>query len=247
MSNKPNPVSSSNDPIKFFWCIFIVVAFLFAGCIHMPAPHLPSSWNGMAVEPVCFADIPGKGRLQIIVAYGPIVENHVALRLVCPGRQVIFWDPGGIYNLKKAPHTRRDDLIVVDPPDLVTYLEFRERFDDEIVEIFEWELETDQAVRLHDILENGTDENHPGGLFKTDTAGFFCSSAVSSFLKRFASDVVTVSDIYFWPNDLARELYTQNPDRVLFFRRNHAPMAYVPPPPAMYGSPNTKSIDQKTR
>jgi hypothetical protein len=213
----------------------------------MPAPHLPSSWKGMAVEPVYFADNPGKGRLQIIVAYGPIVENHVALRLVCPRRQVIFWDPGGTYNLKKAPHTRRDDLIVVDPPDLVTYLEFREGGYDEIVEIFEWELETDQVVRLHDILKNGTDENHPGGLFKTDTAAFFCSSAVNSFLKRFASDVVTVSDTYFWPNDLARELYTQNPDRVLFFRRNHAPMAYIPPPPAMYGSPKAKSIDQKTR
>ncbi len=213
----------------------------------MPAPHLPSSWKGMAVEPVNFADNPGKGRLQIIVAYGLLVENHVALRLVCPGRQVIFWDPGGEYNLKKAPHTRRDDLIVVDPPDLLTYLEFRDRFNDEVVEIFEWELEADHAMRLYDILNYGTDENHPGGLFKTDTAGFFCSIAVSSFLKRFASDVVTVSDTYFWPNDLARELYTQNPDRVLFFRRKHGPMAYFPAPPAIFGSPNTKSIDQKTR
>ena len=214
--------------ITFYWCLIAISVFLVAGCIHMPAPHLPPSWNGISVAPASLADNPNRGRLQIIIAYGPLVENHTALRLVCPERQVIFWDPGGKYNLKEAPSTRRDDLIVVDPPDLETYLKFRSRFNDAVVEIFEWELETAQAVRLYDILKNGTGENHPGGYFQTDTDSFFCSSAVSSFLKQFAPDVATVSDIYFWPNDLAQVLYTQNPDRVLIFRRRHPPMVYIP-------------------
>ena len=234
-----------STPVRIF--IYLTMCgclYLPAGCIHMPAPHLPSTWIGTPAGMEAIDDKSGQARIQIIIAYGTIVDNHAALRLVCPGRQDIFWDPGGGYNVETAPQTRWNDLIIEDPPDLKTYLEFRKNTHyDDAVEVFEWDITTSQARALYDVLWNGTGADHPAGRFGSDTPGLFCSTAISDFLGRFATDIMTVNDTYFWPNELARELYTQSPDRVMIFRAGRPPMVYIRPRKASHARSSPPSED----
>jgi hypothetical protein len=203
---------------------------ILTSCIHAPAPHLPSSWIGTCTELEILNNRPEKARLQVIIASGVIWDNHTALRLVTPGKPVVFWDPGGGYGTAPGDDVRRKDLIVVNPPDLETYLPFRWENYDAAVEIFEWDLEPAYANELYEILTRGADDNHPAGRFSTRSMGLMCSIAVSDFLSRFATELMDVPDTFFWPHTLARVLYTQSPDRVLVFRRRQQPMIYVQPP-----------------
>jgi hypothetical protein len=180
----------------------------------------------------------------VIIASGVITDNHTALRLESPGRPVVFWDPGGGYGTGPGEDVRRDDLIIVNPPDLETYLPFRWENHDAVVEIFEWDLEPGYALELHGILMQGTDKSHPRGKFTTESNGLFCSLAVSGFLNRFATPIMNVPQKYFLPHKLARVLYTQSPDRVLVFRRNKLPMVYVPPPNTLDVTHSPTSVQQ---
>ena len=218
------------QPMTITTLTALLSLLLFTGCVHLPAPHLPQSWNGTVADDRALIDPPNQAQLQIIIAYGQLVENHAALRLVSPGRQALFWDPGGGYNKQTAPHTRWNDLIVQDPPDLKTYLAFRRTRFDSAVEVFEWIITAEQAEELYDVLQNGRDASDPSGAFRTSTMGLFCSVAISDFLNRFAGDILTVSDTYFWPNELAKVLYTQSPNRVIMIRPDNPLVIYQPPP-----------------
>jgi hypothetical protein len=210
-------------------CLVFLTGCTYLPKPHRPTPHLPDAWSAVAADFTTIADRPEQARLQIIIAYGQLVDNHAALRLVGPRRPVLFWDPGGGYNKQTAPHTRWNDIIVEDPPDLQAYLAFRRTHYDAAVEVFEWHITAGQADELYDVLRYGTDADHPAGRFSSSTAGLFCSTAISDFLRRFAGDIMTVSDTYFWPNELAQALYTQSPDRVIVFRAADAPVIYRPP------------------
>jgi hypothetical protein len=166
--------------------------------------------------------------LQVIIVYGPAWDHHSALRLVCPGRPVLFWDPGGSYGIDLPDVVRSKDLIKVNPPDLQTYVQHIWHFSSIEVEIFEWELKAEDAHALYDVLLDGTDKNHPAGRFTTPTVGLFCTVAVSDFLRRFVGKTMTVPKSLFFPHNLARVLYTQSPKRILAFRRGRQ-TAYFPP------------------
>jgi hypothetical protein len=176
---------------------------------------------------------PEKARLQVLIASGVAWDNHTALRLVTLGQPVVFWDPGGGYGVAPGNSVRRKDLVVVNPPDLKTYLPFRWKNADAAVEIFEWDLEPAYANKLYEILTQGADKNHPAGRFTTQSVGLMCSIAVSDFLNRFAIEIMDVPKTYFLPHKLARELYSQSPDRVLVFRRRKQPIVYIQPPKMM--------------
>jgi hypothetical protein len=197
--------------------------------MHAPAPYRPTSWVKTPVSMESTVDIPDQSLLQVIIVYGTAWCHHTALRLVCPDRPVLFWDPGGSYGVSDARDVRSNDLIRIDPPDLETYLKFVWRHSSIEVEVFEWDLPPEQAHDLHDVLLHGTDKNHPAGRFTTTTFGFFCSEAVSDFLHRFAAKIITVPKSFFLPHDLARVLYTQSPKRVLAFRRGNKQMVYTRP------------------
>ena len=160
--------------------------------------------------------------------YGHWWDHHSALRLVCPGRPVLFWDPGGSYGSTLPEDVRSKDLIKINPPDLETYLRHVWNFSSVEVEVFEWDLKPEHANELYDVLVNGTDKNHPAGRFTTTTMGGFCCTALSDFLHRFATKTMTVPKTFFFPHNLARVLYTQSPKRVLAFRRTKQIM-FVPP------------------
>ena len=208
--------------------ILIILISLLAGCVHGPAPYRPTSWDHSPTDLKTVADIPNQSLLQVIIVYGPWWCHHSALRLVCPDRPVLFWDPGGSYGIFHQEDIRSKDLIRKDPPDLEAYLRFSWNYSSVEVEVFEWDLEQEVALELYDVLYYGTNKNHPAGKFATATMGGLCCVALSDFLHRFATRVMTVPKSYFFPHDLARVLYTQSPKRVLAFRRGKQ-LIYVPP------------------
>lgn len=208
--------------------ILLLFSCLILSCAHAPAPHRPTHWVNTPIDLKSVADNPNLPLLQVIIVYGPWWCHHSALRLVCPDRPVLFWDPGGSYGTFHQEDIRSKDLILIKPPDLETYLQFTWIYSSVEVEVFEWDLTLEHAHEMYDILLHGTDKNHPAGRFTTPTMGGFCCVALSDFLHRFAGSTMTVPKSFFYPHDLARVLYTQSPKRVLVFRRGKQTM-YVPP------------------
>jgi hypothetical protein len=206
----------------------LLIVCLQTGCIHAPASYRPNSWVHTPIDMKSVADPPNQSLLQVIIVYGPAWDHHSALRLVCPGRPVLFWDPGGGYGIDLPEVVRSKDLIKVNPPDLQTYIQHIWHFSSIEVEIFEWDLKPEHAHELYDVLLIGSDKNHSAGRFTTSTIGLFCTVAVSNFLHRFAGKTMTVPKTFFFPHSLARVLYTQSPKRVLAFRR-HKQTVYFPP------------------
>jgi len=200
---------------------------LVTACVHAPAPYRPTSWVNAPIDMKSVVDNPNQPLLQVIIVYGPWWDHHSALRLVCPDRPVLFWDPGGSYGTTLPEDVRSKDLIRINPPDLEMYLQHVWNFSSVEVEVFEWDLKLEYARELYNVLFNGTDKNHPAGRFTTTTMGGFCCVSLSDFLHRFATKTMTVPRSFFFPHDLARVLYTQSPKRVLAFRRGKQIM-YVP-------------------
>jgi hypothetical protein len=207
--------------------ILLLLTCLTVGCVHVPAPYRPNTWVNTPIDMKSVADNPNHSLLQVILVYGPWWCHHSALRLVCPDRPVLFWDPGGSYGTAEPMDVRSKDLIRINPPDLETYLQFTWHDSSVEVEVFEWDLTLDQARELYDVLLNGTDKHHPAGKFSTTTMGGFCCVALSDFLHRFAKETMNVPKSFFFPHDLARVLYTQSPRRVLAFRRGRQ-VVFVP-------------------
>ena len=206
----------------------LLIICLLVGCVHAPAPSRPDSWVHTPIDMKSVADPSDQPLLQVIIVYGPAWDHHTALRLVCPGRPVLFWDPGGGYGAHLPEDVRSRDLIRINPPDLETYLDHIWHFSSLEVEVFEWDLKPEDTAELYGVLLTGTDKNHPSGRFTTTTIGLFCTVAVSDFLHRFAGKTLTVPKSFFLPEHLARMLYTQSPKRVLAFRRGKQ-TAYFPP------------------
>ena len=211
-----------------FILTFLLFISLLAGCIHAPAPYRPNNWVNHRIDLKSVADPPNQPLLQVIIVYGPWWDHHSALRLVCPDRPVLFWDPGGSYGITFPTEVRSKDLIRVNPPDLKMYLQHVWNFSSVEVEVFEWDLKPEHATELYDVLVNGTDKKHPAGRFRTMTMGGFCCVSLSDFLHRFATKTMNVPRTYFFPYSLARVLYTQSPKRVLAFRRGKQ-VIFIPP------------------
>jgi len=206
----------------------LLLTCLIVSCVHAPAPYRPRSWVNTPIDMKSVADNPDQPLLQVILVYGPWWCHHSTLRLVCPDRSILFWDPGGSYATPEQTEVRSKDIIRINPPDLEAYLRFAWDYSSVEVEVFEWDLTLDQAHELYDVLLNGTDKHHPAGRFSTTTMGGFCCVALSDFLHRFAKKTMNVPKSFFFPHDLARVLYTQSPRRVLAFRRDKQAM-FVPP------------------
>ncbi len=202
------------------------------GCFHRPSPYMPADWPRLPASAENLAVTAETPRLQIIIGYFDLWPNHTALRLVAPGRPVIFWDPGGGYGIKPPKHVRVRDVIVDRAPDIPTYMPFRWYNNDALTEIFEWDLPGAEALRMHHVLLAGAGiEPDPAIDFDTETPGFFCAAAISEFLHRFGLPTLWVERTTASPARLSRALYGQNPDRVLLFHRRDRPGYQVISPP----------------
>ena len=222
--------------------IRLVLIFQFAalcGCVVGPAPYLPQDWIPHPGEFASVSQTP-HSKLQVIVTYSGFESSHSALRLVTSEGGVTFWDPGGDYgrfdddwNAQYGPMAediRRDnDLILSNPPDIGTFVRWRWTLEDTSVEVFEWDLSELRAQELRHILLKGTDDTHPSGSFSTWTFPLFCTMATSDFLQRFVSPLIQLPERYFFPDNLARVLYTQSPSRVRVFTWDGQKTVYTPP------------------
>ena len=127
---------------------------------------------------------------------------------------------------------RHSDLIIKNAPDLPTYMIYRWDNNDEVVEIFEWELSATEAGRFETILLDGAKRtNYAENGFRTATPGLFCNAAVSSFLYDHGRPSIQLTDSYILPNLLSRELYLSQPDRVMVLERDLRPTVLVLRPP----------------
>jgi hypothetical protein len=207
--------------------VLICVVLIVGGCIHAPAPYRPEPWEHSPIDLKSVVDRPGNSLLQVIIVYGHWWSHHTALRLLSTDQPVQFWDPGGGYGDDFPEEIRSRDLVRVHPPDLPMYVRYAWNLGGLEVEVFEWDLTPDEARGLYDILVHRTDGHHPAGRFTTATARLFCTVAVSDFLHRFAGNILTVPELFFLPEHLARVLYTQSPRRVLALRP-HEQTVYFP-------------------
>ncbi len=199
------------------------------GC--SPAPRVPQFWTTREITYDQVNDDGQSGRLQVFTSYNGYIGAHAALRLVCPGRPTLMWDPGGNYGEDDPEICARthDYLIWEKPPDVKTYMDWRIQVSNVATEVFEFDLTQAQAEHLWDILKNGTPEDHPQGRFTHGSAPVRCCIDVSDYLNRFCGDVVQIPKTYIWPHALAKVLYTQRPQRVIC-QRQRKPLRELTPP-----------------
>ena len=125
---------------------------LITACVHALAPYRPTYWVNTPIDLKSIVDNPNRPLLQVIIVYGPAWCHHSALRLVCPDRPVLFWDPGGAYGISDSLDVRSKDLIRINPPDIEKYLQFAWNYSSIEVEVFEWDLKPEHANELYDVL-----------------------------------------------------------------------------------------------
>ncbi len=217
--------------------ILIFTAGLLSGCCFHNAypPMLPSTWNGNECDFESLEDNPEQSRFHVMIMYHKTSCKHTALRLYCRTKGPLFWDPAGAFATQirylgpAARHNRdfatkrymdserKDDVISEKVPSLNQYMDWRRIINTHAVEIFEFNITDDKAEELYTILRYGTKRSHPKGHFSTKAIGLTCGLSVARFLHRFAEDIVEVDTVFF-PHNLAKQLYYENPDRVIIYR-----------------------------
>ena len=223
--------------VILLWLVWAApIGVLLFSCTHNPAPYAPGKASTRTLNPATIAGSSGRPKLQIIITYSELYCTHSALRLEQSGRPVVFWDPGGTYGINAAvadqPLLRGDvkktnDLIIHQAPTIPAYWDFSYEGSDHAMEVFEWDLSDQRAERIYEFLLASAGINENQSDFQTGTAGGFCSVAISEFLSRFPGEPFHVPLTYFFPHDLAEQLYTRHPDRVIVLRRDQPPTEYT--------------------
>ena len=203
--------------------ILLALCALAVGCTG-PAPHVPRDWTHHIPPPIDSLE-NNTPRLQVIVAYGGNMPSHTMLRITRPDH-ALFWDPGGAFALHDPTYQRVADLVRNPTPALADILAHRWRCMDVAVEVFEWDLTDAEAHALADRLTG--DAGTPP--FPTARAAGARAAAVSRFLIEHAPLRARPDAASGWPQDLARALYRQPPDRVRLFRYDNQTALLTPPP-----------------
>jgi hypothetical protein len=229
--------------IVFVLCI-LGIGFQAGCCYHRSnPPMLPKAWYGKECNAKSLEDNPEQAKLHVMVMYRGVSCVHTTLRVYCRTKGSVFWDPAGGYAarhhyagparrhrrfdapVKEGP-VRENDVLVEKVPSLNQYLDWRKRIDTHAVEIFEFNISDEQAEEIWTILRHGTKRSHPKGRFSTNAMGGLCGFSVAKFLHRFADDIVKVDTVWH-PHNLAKQLYKENPDRVIIYRDGHLSF-YIP-------------------
>lgn len=112
---------------------------------------------------------------------------HSAFRIQSKKR-ILFWDPSGSYaddehdeffKESSLPNDfrKKDALIIEGIPSLETYWVFAQYTEDSGMEIFEWALTNDTALKYQSILLAGAEEGDNQYDFATQDIFLLCSSA----------------------------------------------------------------------
>src|SRR5690606_28870151 len=117
--------------------------------------------------------------------------------------------PGGAYGQEDPDIPKHHDLLLDEHA--LTALQIwdyrAQGCNEPAMLMFEWDLTQEQAQRQRDILIHGQTSDQPGGSFDSDVPGGFCGMAVSSFLRRFTDGLVPLPRRWFWPHNLAKQLW----------------------------------------
>jgi len=125
-------------------------------CFHRSyPPMLPVSWNANKCNPNSLDDKPGQAKLHdVMVMYHKASCKHTALRLYCPSKGPLFWDPAGSFATQirylgpAARHhkefatkrymdsKRKDDVMSEKVPTLNQYIDWRKAINTHAVEVF---------------------------------------------------------------------------------------------------------------
>ncbi len=230
---------------NIIFVLFILGISLQAGCCYHRSnpPMLPKAWYGKECNAKSLEDNPEQAKLHVMVMYRGVSCVHTTLRVYCRSKGPLFWDPAGgfasrhryagqarRYRRYDAPvnegPVRENDVLVEKAPSLNQYLDWRKRIDTHAVEIFEFNISDEQAEEIWTIIRYGTKRSHPKGRFSTNAMGGLCGLSVAKYLHRFAEDIVKVDTVWH-PHNLAKQLYKENPDRVIIYRDGHLSF-YIP-------------------
>ncbi len=210
------------------WIIVCIIGSL-AGC--RGAMEVPRGWTPLpADQPTLSAERDEQPRLQVFIHYNDSRSTHAALRVTSPHGPAVMWDPGGGYQLDDTSYGRRNDVVVDRPPALETWWVYRvESMNEPVALVFEWDITPHHAARMQQALLRGAEGS--GGRLNTRRRPGFCGFAVSDFLRHFGPPRIDINWSYFWPDSLAKRLWTQHPDRVLRYSglADAPPAIYVPP------------------
>ncbi|MCZ6672235.1 MAG: hypothetical protein O7C75_04770 [Verrucomicrobia bacterium] len=203
--------------MRFLYSAFMMVITLgvFSGCMHKPAPNLPSHWEGQPVPMASLAD-KETDKMYVFIMYDKTMCVHTVLRIHSPQYGTVFWDPAGAYGKPEYPVVakRRNDLVVDPIPSIPDYLSFRQYLPTSKVEIFEFDIKPSQSKYLINLLSPMAGETRAP--YKTKTAPMYCASSISKFLSTHAKDIVQVRKTFF-PHNLSAALYEANPTRIVLW------------------------------
>ena len=194
-----------------------IILLILTGC-HGPTPYLPETWLPKPIDPLVLEDTGG-ARMDIFIIYASHMCSHTALRIYSPTEGSVFWDPAGGYGTDEYPvvAARSEDLVIDPIPSVLDYVDFRQYAPTSRMEIFEFNLPDEEAIRMIRILRSGICPD--GSRFMTDTDSFYCSTVISGFLSKYVTSTLHVGKEFF-PHNLAKSLYAQSPDRVIIYGKN---------------------------
>jgi len=113
------PLTGPLKPRVGRWFLLPLLAAL-CGC--HGGLHIPPGWRDVGNPPT---DDPSLGRMQVILCFGTFTSNHSAVRLECPGRAPILWDPGGMWGKTKPEYKRSRDIVYARVPTIDEWWIFR--------------------------------------------------------------------------------------------------------------------------
>ena len=209
--------------------LLLLLASAVTGC-HAGRPRVPVGWRTAdgASRPAVSDGTAEHAQLQVLICYGSLMSNHAALRLVCPGKPTLLWDPGGGYHASDPVFDRRADVVVQGAPSVDQWWHYRrDSCGEPFMEAFEWDLQSSVSLNLHQVLRRGTVYESDPSAFSTDAAAGACGLAVSGFVQRFLGSKIRLEEAKLWPHDLATALWRENPDRVGVYERGKDKRIYV--------------------
>lgn len=223
---------------RFLFAITVVAAV--TGC-STTKPRVPSDWR-IASEPTAgigahatvtgavVRRTPNTGVMQLIVAYGPVLQTHAAVRLQVGTERIVHWDPGGDFGRRDPGFNRVNDVMSGASSSLQRIWHFRRSTcGNDAMLVFEFDQPIEHVAALQDTLVNSAKRPNSPDAFKTRVTPSQCVLTVCKFLQERSPGQPLIHKRWLYPHELGKHLWTQNPDRVILYRLNQRPAVFIPP------------------
>ena len=228
------------QPIAIRIVFALAVAAAMTGC-SSTQPNVPSDWR-IAAEPTAgigahetvtgavVRRAPNEGVMQLIVAYGPVMQTHAAVRLEVGPERIVHWDPGGDFGRRDPGFNRVNDVMSGASSSLQRIWHFRRSTcGNDAMLVFEFDQPIEHVAALQDTLVNSAKRPKSPGAFKTRVTPSQCVLTVCKFLRERSPNQPHIPKLWLYPHELGKHLWTQNPDRVSLYRLNRRPTVFIPP------------------